>query len=149
MAVHSLHIFDRKGKTLFTKRYFASTQPQSDDTEYLAEQRKLIFGMLFSLRDMTRLLVAENATGALQSMETAASTLHTYETPTGLRFCLYTTPGSQHNRTVQMALQHIYQKVWIPCVTRSPLYRPTDPNIEETNFGQQVDEFLKVQPWFA
>ena len=51
MAVHSIHIFDRKGKTLFTKRY-AKSQGPVEDAEQLSEQRKLVFGMLFSLREL-------------------------------------------------------------------------------------------------
>lgn len=49
MGVHSIHIFDRKGKTLFTKRY--AKGGGQDDDEQLSEQRKLVFGMLFSLRE--------------------------------------------------------------------------------------------------
>jgi hypothetical protein len=57
MTVHSLHIFDRRGKTLFTKNYSPISQQipanVDDEEEYLAEKRKLIFGMLFSLRELT------------------------------------------------------------------------------------------------
>ena len=49
MVVHSFHIFDRKGKTLFTKRWKSQL---NQDAEQLSEQRKLIFGMLFSLREL-------------------------------------------------------------------------------------------------
>ena len=52
MKVHALHIFDRKGKTLFTKSYTTSKQQLMQDAEQLSEQRKLIFGMLFSLREL-------------------------------------------------------------------------------------------------
>ena len=155
MTVHSLHIFDRKGKTLFTKRYMAaaaSADGEQSDENYLSEQRKLIFGMLFSLRETTRCLAPTNneTDSMVHSIATAASTLHTLETASGLRFCLYTTAKDRkQHRTIQVALQHMYQVVWIQCVTRSPVYRPTDPNIAETNFEQQVDEFLKVQPWFS
>ena len=51
MVVHSFHIFDRKGKTLFTKSYTSKSQ-LNQDAEQLSEQRKLIFGMLFSLREL-------------------------------------------------------------------------------------------------
>jgi len=57
MTVYSLLIFDRKGKTLFTKTYSSSGQQTpanvDDEEEYLEEKRKLIFGMLFSLRELT------------------------------------------------------------------------------------------------
>ena len=61
MAVHSIHIFDRKGATLFTKSYSRAAAKQElhlqengssePGTTPLDEQRKLVFGMLFSLRE--------------------------------------------------------------------------------------------------
>ena len=85
MTVHSFHIFDRKGKTLYTKRYSdavlkrqsqksnSNSNPSSstsstgaagadiDEEELLSEQRKLIFGMLFSLREIVGSLVPEGS----------------------------------------------------------------------------------------
>lgn len=61
MTVHSIHIFDRKGKTLFTKRY-AKGPPENGNEEQLAEQRKLVFGMLFSLREIVASLAPETET---------------------------------------------------------------------------------------
>lgn len=62
MTVHCLHIFDHKGKTLFTKTYSASARKQQQQLVQgaesdnpgaeLDEQRKLVFGMLFSLREI-------------------------------------------------------------------------------------------------
>jgi hypothetical protein len=163
MAVHSLHIFDRKGKTLFTKRYAttaaATTTAESEDPEQLSEQRKLVFGMLFSVREITKMLSPPtlNDHSSLHSVQTGASTLHNYETASGLRFALYTTPSSSgatignlaSNKSVREALHHIYNELWIQCVTRSPLYAPTAPNVHETNFEQKLDAYLKLQTWFA
>ena len=59
MGVHSIIIFDRKGKTLFTKRY-TKGGTQQDDEEQLSELRKLVFGMLFSLREMVGSLAPES-----------------------------------------------------------------------------------------
>jgi hypothetical protein len=59
MAVHSIHIFDRRGKTLFTKRY-AKSQGPAEDAEQQSEQRKLVFGMLFSLRELVGSLAPES-----------------------------------------------------------------------------------------
>jgi hypothetical protein len=92
MTVHSFHVFDRKGKTLFTKRYIKSTTGTPDDDEQLSEQRKLVFGMLFSLRELSSSLSPAEGPGDLQMVKTGASTLYNFETVSGLRFCLYTTP---------------------------------------------------------
>ena len=100
MTVHSFHIFDRKGKTLFTKRYIKdlATDPADDSDEQLSEQRKLIFGMLFSLRELSSSLSSEDGPGDLQLVKTGATTLYNYETVSGLRFVLYTTAETSVGR---------------------------------------------------
>lgn len=60
MTLHAIHIFDRKGKTLFTKRYTATAKPPLD-TESASEQRKLIFGMLYSVRELVGSLTPEGS----------------------------------------------------------------------------------------
>jgi hypothetical protein len=100
MTVHSFHIFDRKGKTLFTKRYINSHRSVPEDEEQLSEQRKLIFGMLFSLRELSSSLSPEEGPGDLQLVKTGAATLYNYETVSGLRFVLYTTAETSVGRIV-------------------------------------------------
>mmetsp|Transcript_34233 Transcript_34233/g.53516 ORF Transcript_34233/g.53516 Transcript_34233/m.53516 type:complete len:189 (-) Transcript_34233:120-686(-) len=100
MAVHSFHIFDRKGKTLFTKRYIRGGST-TDDEEQLSEQRKLVFGMLFSLRELSASLSPAEGPGDLHLVKTGASTLYNYETVSGLRFCLYMTPEASYNPNAQ------------------------------------------------
>jgi hypothetical protein len=99
MTVHSFHIFDRKGKTIFTKRYVKSSKDEKDDdmndldNEQLSEQRKLVFGMIFSLRELSSSLCPKENGGPsdLHLVKTGASAWYNYETVSGLRFVLYTT----------------------------------------------------------
>jgi len=77
----------------------------------------------------------------LHSVETGSSTVHNYETLSGLRFALYTStdvPNSKasdvtgsssskqlnQHRYVQDVLKHIYSNIWVECVVRSPMYKP-------------------------
>ena len=76
----------------------------------------------------------------LHSIQTGASTLHNYETLSGLRFAMYTTndvggadassssrrssAAAESNVSVRDALQHIYTELWVESVIKSPLYRP-------------------------
>jgi hypothetical protein len=147
MPVHCLHIFDRKGKTLFTKQYDKDFELTDE------ENRKLIFGMIFSLREVAANLSPDegDADGGLHSVRTGASTLHNYETASGLRFAMYTDNtnlNQQTNQSIRDALAHVYNELWIECVTRSPLFDPSKPNVESTNFEQQVDSYLSSQAWF-
>jgi len=100
MTAHSFHIFDRKGKTLYTKCYVkkptTSKEEKSqgdinEELEKLSEQRKLVFGMLFSIRELSSSLSPEDGPEDLQMVKTGATTLYNYETVSGLRFVLYTT----------------------------------------------------------
>lgn len=78
-------------------------------------------------------------TAGLHSIRTGASTLHNYETLSGLRFAMYTTndvgdtgsssrrssaAAADSNASVRNALQHIYTELWVESVIKSPLYRP-------------------------
>lgn len=214
MTVHSFHIFDRKGKTLFTKRYMRSPSGRGAaatdeaEEEHLSEQRKLIFGMLFSLRELCGSLSPLDGPDDLQMVKTGGSILYNYETVSGLRFVLYTTPetstsiipslsatttralnlqggggvgGSSSSssaavglgggvgvgglsfggggsgagvsntkvtESIRGALKHIYEHIWVTFVVRSPMYRPTDPDIGATNFEASLDNYLKGMPWF-
>lgn len=150
MGVHSFLIFDRKGKTLFAKRYAKSDGDAVTDEEQLEEQRKLVFGMLFSLRETMACLSPEKDEMAVHSVQTGASTIHNYETSSGLRVAMYmnTASGPTEGSSIRNALEHIYTELWVQCVVRSPLYRPTEPNIGATNFEQKLDEYLSSYAWF-
>lgn len=154
MGVHSIHVFDRKGSVLFTKTYAPppSNSDSHSDPERESEQRKLIFGMIYSLTDITKILSPTNnnsTNSGLHSVRTSTCTLHTYETTSGLKFCLYTDQtDSKLYKTVRSTLHSLYHELYITCVTQSPLYNPTAPNVSETNFEPKLDEFLKAQPWF-
>lgn len=150
MTVHAIHIFDRKGKTLFTKRYTGNKkQTAAQDAELLAEQRKLIFGMLFSLRELVGSLTPEGEQSpSLHSVKTGAGTLHCYETISGIRIALYTnnnpvmnTLGARNKgeqpTSFQTALKYIYSEIWVECVVRSPLYRPQDIQVDPLPPQQQ------------
>jgi len=156
MTVHCIHIFDRRGKTLFTKTYSQSaTQQQAQlqktgiaepGSDPLDEQRKLVFGMLFSLRELVGGLTPEGQAASLHSIQTGASTVHNYETLSGMRFALYTNNNNQNsgsngssrkslgggsahgsskeeNQSIREALKYIYSELWVEHVVRSPLYR--------------------------
>jgi hypothetical protein len=176
MTVHSFHIFDRRGKTLFTKRYIKSLGVP-DDVEQLSEQRKLVFGMLFSIRELSNNLSPSEEPCELQMVKTGSSTLYNFETVSGLRFVLYTTPETSYSSNdnpvqsptattsgavpreggmtsplvtanIRTALKHIYEHIWVTFVIRSPMYQPHDPNIEVTNFEASLDSYLKGMSWF-
>lgn len=177
MTVYSFHIFDRKGKTLFTKRY-DNGHAQAGDAESESEQRKLVFGMLFSLREIVGTLAPLNdgfsEPTVLHSVRTGSCTLHVYETMSGMRLVLYTDNftivGNEKSMSAETreSLRYIYSNIWVDFVVRSPLYRPGDLlavgetptkattenesnkfDIRSTEFEKRLDSYLTKKVWFT
>lgn len=73
-----------------------------------ADDAKLIFGTVFSLRNMVRKLGGDD--DAFISYRTGQYKLHYYETAANLRFALLTEPGAVSMRSV---LHQIYINLWI------------------------------------
>jgi len=73
-----------------------------------ADDAKLIFGTIFSLRNMVRKLGGED--DSFISYRTSQYKLHYYETPTSIKFVMLTDTGSQNMRNV---LHQIYVNLYV------------------------------------
>lgn len=73
-----------------------------------SDDAKLIFGTVFSLRNMARKLGGDD--DAFISFRTGQYKLHFYETPANLRFVLLTDTASASMRNV---LHQIYINLWV------------------------------------
>ena len=73
-----------------------------------SDDAKLIFGTVFSLRNMARKLGGDD--DAFISYRTANYKLHFYETPANLRFVLLTDTATMSMRNV---LHQIYINLWV------------------------------------
>ncbi|KAG7343715.1 sybindin-like family protein [Nitzschia inconspicua] len=115
MTVHSFLIFDRRGKTLFSKRYFQVPGEEEETEAQRSDQQKLIYGMLLSLKELCGTMSPNDdddddendnnsnnnggSKGDVQLIKTGAATLYNFETVSGLRFVLYTTAETSVGRT--------------------------------------------------
>ncbi|KAI1106889.1 snare-like protein [Jackrogersella minutella] len=112
----------------------ASRQRASDDA-------KLIFGTVFSLRNMVRKLGGED--DAFIAYRTAHYKLHYYETPTNLRFAMLTEPGALSMRNV---LHQIYINLWVEYVVKNPL-SPVEhkggAGVRNEMFEMGLDKFIR------
>jgi hypothetical protein len=82
MVVHSINIFDKRGKILFSKayssvatkqeRYLLESGTAEPGSDPVTEQKKLIFGMLFSLKELVGNLTPENSRKCKNDFSTPA-----------------------------------------------------------------------------
>ncbi|KAI4865289.1 snare-like protein [Hypoxylon rubiginosum] len=105
------------------------------------DNAKLIFGTVFSLRNMVRKLGGDD--DAFIAYRTAGYKLHYYETPTNLRFALLTEPGALSMRNV---LHQIYINLWVEYVVKNPLspveHRGGD-GVRNEMFEMGLDKFVR------
>ncbi|KAI0437168.1 snare-like protein [Xylaria telfairii] len=106
-----------------------------------ADDAKLIFGTVFSLRNMVRKLGGDD--DAFISFRTSQYKLHYYETPTNLRFALLTEPGALSMRNV---LHQIYINLWVEYVVKNPL-SPVEhkggEGVRNEMFELGLDKFIR------
>ncbi|KAI2470603.1 snare-like protein [Annulohypoxylon bovei var. microspora] len=107
----------------------------------LDDDAKLIFGTVFSLRNMVRKLGSED--DAFIAYRTAHYKLHYYETPTNLRFAMLTEPGALSMRNV---LHQIYINLWVEYVVKNPL-SPVEhkggEGVKNEMFEMGLDKFVR------
>ncbi|KAI9837524.1 MAG: hypothetical protein M1819_007175 [Sarea resinae] len=141
MVVYSFHIFDRHAECVYSKSWTPrpdsagtgkTLRPQSGSS--VTSQRevdgvgerpsrlsaqddaKLIFGTIFSLRNMARKLGGQDDN--FISYRTSQYKLHYYETPTNLRFVMITDTKTNNLRVV---LHQIYVNLYVEFVVKNPL----------------------------
>ncbi|KAI2612462.1 snare-like protein [Hypoxylon fragiforme] len=106
-----------------------------------SDDAKLIFGTVFSLRNMVRKLGGED--DAFIAFRTQHYKLHYYETPTNLRFAMLTEPGALSMRNV---LHQIYINLWVEYVVKNPL-SPVEhkggEGVKNEMFEMGLDKFIR------
>ncbi|EMC97173.1 hypothetical protein BAUCODRAFT_87847 [Baudoinia panamericana UAMH 10762] len=133
MSVYSFFIFDRHTECIYSKRWTTqqpgrpttgvandSVPPSARKAMKDADDAKLIFGTVFSLRRMVRQL--GGADDSFLSYRTGEYKLHYFETPTQLKFVMLTDPRAGNMRTV---LHQIWATLFVEYVVKSPL-APTE-----------------------
>ncbi|KAM0284976.1 hypothetical protein ACHAQH_001665 [Verticillium albo-atrum] len=138
MPVYSIFIFDRHTDCVYSKAWLPPpSRPLSQSSTSTAapqqpppppapvhahhhatssDDAKLVFGTVFSLRNMARKLGGDD--DAFISFRTATYKLHYYETPANLRFVMLTDTGALSMRNV---LHQIYINLWVEYVVKNPL----------------------------
>lgn len=131
MRVFEFYIFTNAGDCIFTLD-FSTEGPQP-------ERKKLIFGMLFTLKDLCRKMSATPLiTNPFASYLTPNYKFHMWETPSGLNFVMLTEKeAGDHTRTLQL----VHQDLFVNLILRNPFYTPKSP-VHCSIFRDQLRTYL-------
>jgi hypothetical protein len=83
----NFYIYDRKGKCLYYREWQRPLNTLADDPQ---EERKLMFGMVFSLKDLAAQMSGSSGGEGLHTFKTNSYTLHHFVSVTGVTFIMNT-----------------------------------------------------------
>lgn len=138
--IYNLYIFNRKGKCLYYREW---NRPQNTlgDAADDGEEQRLVFGMLYSLKEVVTKMSKEPAAAGLHALKTDAYTLHHLETGSGLRFVLNTDNNAGDLRPT---LRHLYSGIFVEFVAKHPQFNPVDGSpIRLPAFDAQLEKYLR------
>ena len=134
--LYSLHIYNRRGQCLFDKEWNGLKRPDES-----GEHKRLVFGMLFSLKEMVNKMAPRACDDGVLAIKSGAYTLNSYETLSGYRFLLTTDNAAGDLR---QNLHHIYAQLWVECVVKSPMQDlSTGKRVGSPLFEQQLDAYVE------
>ncbi|KAF2205568.1 snare-like protein [Delitschia confertaspora ATCC 74209] len=158
MTIYSFYIFDRHAECIYNRRWAAPPVPKSarpmsgssmtSNGDHPAVRKglsreddaKLIFGLVFSLRNMVQKLGGDDDT--FLSYRTAEYKLHYYETPTRMKFVMLT-DTKQNN--LRVALHQIWANLYVEYVVKNPLSPVEHPGgigVANELFERGLDAFV-------
>ncbi|POM69068.1 Trafficking protein particle complex subunit [Phytophthora palmivora] len=156
--IFSFYIYTRSGSCLYQEKWNVAggKSVTYSDPE---EEKRLLFGLLFSLKEFVGKIAPTQttdpfgepaaATGApegMQRYQTNTYTCHQYETPSGLRFVMMT-----DNQAGDMTptLKYIYSQIYVETVVSNPLSdTKSGKPITSQLFRTQLTQYLESQPCF-
>ncbi|KAJ5095100.1 hypothetical protein N7532_007391 [Penicillium argentinense] len=157
MPVYSFYIFDRHAECIYKRRWLPrptsiagkpsrATDAQAGSTglgqtvKAGDDDAKLVFGTVFSLRNMVRKLGGEEDN--FVSFTTSQYKLHYYETPTNIKFVMLTDLKSP---SMRIALQQIYINLFVEYVVKNPLSpveHPGGVGVNNELFEESLEQFV-------
>ncbi|TVY51872.1 Transport protein particle subunit bet5 [Lachnellula cervina] len=170
MVVYSFYIFDRHTECVYSKLWARQDRPISGGGTSIRpisdasatsngappdlgpararparlsaqDDAKLIFGTIFSLRNMVRKLGGPD--DSFISFRTGQYKLHYFETPTSTKFVMLTDTGTLNMRNV---LHQIYVNLWVEYVVKNPICpieHPGGEGVANEKFEMGLETFVK------
>jgi hypothetical protein len=142
--IFNFYLYDRKGTCLYYKEWNRPLNTLADDP---AEEKRLMFGMLYSLKDLAAKMSHHTGPEGLHTVRTNAYTLHHFQSVTGLSFVLNT---DSEAADLYPNLRHIYSQLYVECVSRNLLCRQNaDERLKCPLFEKKLEEYISTLPCYV
>lgn len=133
--IYNMYVFDKLGNVLY---YGEWTRYKQSGISF-DEEAKLMYGMLFSMTSFATKISPTGRRDQYLVYKTNKYAMHMFETLSGLKFVLNTSPSSIGVRDF---LQQYYLRVWVQYATNNFLWKGDSP-IQSDLFKSKSTEFVK------
>lgn len=160
MTIFNLYIFTKRGSCIYYTEWYRPVNTLQDTPE---EDQKLMFGLLFSLKQLMNKMNPNQSSIESTSTTNPAMQLPSFgpdqgfyryatdsyilyhlETPTGYKFVLTSDAAAGDMKT---ALWTIYSDLFTNFALKNPLYIPGTP-ITNVGFIAAIDSYIRSLPAF-
>lgn len=141
--LHAFYIYDRHCTCVYL-RQFSVVSDGTVNSDNESDIAKLLFGVLYSLKNLSSKLGDLNDQyNQLNSFSSSIFRVHYLETLTNLKFVLITDPSVDN---LQSVLWELYSHYYLNNIVYNPLlpvdFKP-EQKINNVNFINQTDQFLR------
>lgn len=143
MTIHSFLIFDRHCTCIYNREFTNNSTNKNNQSD----TAQLVFGMLYSLKQISNKLVdldEESAlSNSLKSFVLGTYRVHYFESLTGIKFILVSDMATDN---LQSVLWELYSKYYLTTVVHnllSPVEFSEEGKISNEVFIEQTDKFIQ------
>lgn len=142
--IYSFWLFDRHSECIYRREWYAV--PGAKKQALNSDTAKLVFGIVISLRNITRRLSTQDH---FNTYSTSQYKLHYYESPSNIKMVLLTDPKVPSS---VLALQQIYSNLYVEYVVKnplSPLNHSGGAGVDNEIFNMGLDALVRSLPGFS
>jgi len=136
--LYNLYVFNKRGVNVYYREW---SRPQNTLEHDAAEEKRLMFGMSYSLQQMmAKLSGAPDVGEKYLTLGTDSYTMHCFVSASGLRFILNSDRGKGD---MQQLMKRLFSEIFVEYVVGNPDYNPlsSDP-IDLPAFDIGVENLL-------
>lgn len=148
MTIYALYIFDRHCNCIYSREYSPNpNDPGLVNKSNDSDMAKLLFGMVYSLKNLSVKLGPDDSFNVLRSFSTSHYRIHFSESLSNFKFALV---SDLEVENLQDALWHLYREVFVKTVVHNALSPVEfgDGKISNVSFTRACDNFLRSLPQF-
>lgn len=149
MTIYALYIFDRHCNCIYSREYSRKpNDPGTVNKNNDSDMAKLLFGIVYSLKNISLKLAPETSFNMLRSFSTSYYRIHFSESLLNFKFAIV---SDLQVENLQSALWHLYSEIFVNTVVFNALSPVEfgDRRITNLLFIRASDSYLQALPQYG